>query len=716
MNKSIILCLISACFVFFTEASSQSLKVQDVRQTWRQDNGSIDSAVMTVKPVGAYFEYGLYLTLSAKGTSLTNVSDTLEIQYSFDLISNSMMIDSWLWVEDTIVKAMLIDKGQATQIYEGIVNRRKDPSILTKVSSTRYDFKIFPLAGSSSRKVKISWLQPAHWSVKNVSAQLPTNLLLGSRTPLKNFRIIALEDSKWSNPSLSIQGYTLNDVIDPFYGNGKEIILKQSSFSSMPFIQFTSPLQNGFFLQCFEDSKDEGYYQLVMLTKQAIDVSTQKKTLFILDYDISQTTLTKKEVLSELQTALLANYSAKDSFNILLSNGDAQPIFNQWVSASSTSINEAFAGINEDQLSPYSYLQLSLPNGLQFMKDHGNSANVIVISNSDGLGNYKLANPLIQEIASISNLSAQINCIDYSTTRRSYYQNSMSYYGNSYLYDYLTKWSGGFYLDANSPKTSLSIAISSIINSAEGSVQSLELYTTLEDGFCYGRFDKSFSQAQRDAGIVFQIGRYYGKLPIKVRATGFYHDKPFSKEVSFAVTPEIDSFLMTRRIWNGNYISSLETSSVTNEMIKEIIDVSRRNRVLSLYTAFLALEPWLMPKDNYYFYQPEKKEGGGINTSIENESFIFNSNTVQIKAFPNPFTSSIQLEFSELAPGVAVTGVEIYNSIGVLVKTFDGNVLYGKQLVWNGDDNNGTDVASGMYSVVVRTSKGSIRFNILLNR
>ncbi|MBI3260431.1 MAG: T9SS type A sorting domain-containing protein [Ignavibacteriae bacterium] len=723
--NTLVLFFITGLFLLFSGdlRAYNTLQVQDVKQTWRYSRGTIDSAVLTVKPAGAYFEYGLYLTFSSKGSTMTKSTDTLEIQYFFDLSPNAIMIDSWLWVEDTIVKAVLMDQGQAQQIYEGIVSRRRDPSILYKRSQTGYEFRIFPLVGSSSRTVKISWLEPASWSAKTVSALLDTPLLQVSLNPLTKLRVIALTDSKWTDPSISMSEYVFEDVDDPFYGKGKQVWLKNSAFPSLPSIRYSSPLQNGFYLQCYQDAPGEGYYQLIMLTKQAVDITTKKKTLFIVDYDASQSALSRKDILKELQNTILNAFAAKDSFNILLSNNTEQLVSKNWISATAENINATFAGIKDEQLAIFSYLQLSLPNAMKYLKRSSGKANIILISNSDGLGNYKVANPLIAEISIINDYIPQVNCIDFSNARRTYIQNSNYYYGNFYLYDYLVKWSGGNYLDANKTSVALSTSISNLLNSAEGKIQSLELYTTLDDGFCYGRYDQISTQAQKDAGIVFQVGRYYGKLPVVVRATGFYQDQPFNKEVRLDAVPEPDPLKMIRRIWNGNYISKLETGTVTNEVIKEIIDISRRNRVLSMYTAFLALEPWRMPKDDYLFYQPDDDDNNNdddddnISLVIDENITVSGKDVIRVTAYPNPFTSQLKIECSELASGVEITSVEIYNTLGSLVKTFSGDVFGGnKNFVWLGDDNSGMEVQSGMYIVVVKTTKGIVRFNVVLNR
>lgn len=132
--------------------SYNKLTVSDPRNSWNLQTGTIEEASLSVKPRGLYLEYGLYLTFSARGTNWYNSSDSLEIVLNFDLPANSMIIDSWLWIGDEISKAMILDKWTASSIYENIVKRRKDPSILTKMSDLQYELRIFPMAGNEKEK------------------------------------------------------------------------------------------------------------------------------------------------------------------------------------------------------------------------------------------------------------------------------------------------------------------------------------------------------------------------------------------------------------------------------------------------------------------------------------------------------------------------------------------------------------------------------------
>jgi len=49
--------------------------------------------------------------------------------------------------------------------------------------------------------------------------------------------------------------------------------------------------------------------------------------------------------------------------------------------------------------------------------------------------------------------------------------------------------------------------------------------------------------------------------------------------------------------WEG-ILKSLESQNKTNDIVAEIINISMNNRILSLYTAFLALEPNFIPDED----------------------------------------------------------------------------------------------------------------------
>ena len=77
--------------------------------------------------------------------------------------------------------------------------------------------------------------------------------------------------------------------------------------------------------------------------------------------------------------------------------------------------------------------------------------------------------------------------------------------------------------------------------------------------------------------------------------------------------------------------------------------------------------------------------------------------TPNLKVFPNPFSATIYI--SAQWQTAAQVDIEVYNTAGLLVKTLQsGKQLPGScKIPWNGIDNFGNNLPSGIYYVVLRT-------------
>ena len=160
-------------FLLIFSLSSANLFVQDPLQ-WSSQPGNIDSAIITVTPNSMFAHVDLELVYSASETSFASISPdaVLEVVTRFELPNDAIVIDSWLWIEEYISIAHLIDLNLATNIYESFVERAQDPSLLRFSSYGDYlDLNIYPMDGDSSRKVKLSFLVP----MKDVGSNLSIN-------------------------------------------------------------------------------------------------------------------------------------------------------------------------------------------------------------------------------------------------------------------------------------------------------------------------------------------------------------------------------------------------------------------------------------------------------------------------------------------------------------------------------------------------------------
>jgi flagellar hook assembly protein FlgD len=81
--------------------------------------------------------------------------------------------------------------------------------------------------------------------------------------------------------------------------------------------------------------------------------------------------------------------------------------------------------------------------------------------------------------------------------------------------------------------------------------------------------------------------------------------------------------------------------------------------------------------------------------------------------YPNPFNPTTNIEFS--IPRSATIQLNVYNILGELVKTLvNGDIVSGNyKVTWNGTNNHGTSVASGIYFYrLVAESQGAANYVI----
>ena len=682
--------------------STTKLAVQDPQQTWRYDTGSIEDAMLTVKPIGAFVEYSLTLSFSSRGTAMTGAGDTLEIQYFFDLPENAHIVDAWLWIEDTVMQARLLDKGQAILIYEGIVKRRRDPLILFKQSQTSYELRIFPMAGNNTRRARITWIEPVAWNESNVLTNLPLHLINCAKNKPGETIVMLYNDDVWKN--VKITDNPALTVIDDYwseFGTCKSVAVPNNALKKNWTLAFDNPAKNGVFVSAYEEKANEGFYNLIVQPSKALSFYTKKKILFLVDYDAAKSDFTRTEVIDNLKSAIAAYLTPNDSFNIIFSRNDAQPISTDWIPCEPDAVNIIFDNLPQNILSYYSMLPVLMNKGAEFVKNHNYECSIFLVSNSDAFGNNKLANPLIEDYTAAIGRYVQFNIADYSTKYRNIYtMNNRNYTGNEYLYSYLSVSSGGFYTDIMKFNNSFQNLMAQSFKLYDGQINSFELYPAATNGFCYGRYLLTGSNQSYSSLPIVQLGKWVGEMPFTITATGFYKNNAFSKIININDADIYWTSQRTKQTWTGTYIKTLELGTKTNDIVKEIISTSISNRVLSLYTAFLALEP-------------ERQQQQDENqTSVDEFS---DNDIISIKSYPNPFTDYITFSVTLSGQSAGIENVEIYDMTGIRVRTFTvSEISDTKELRWDGCDSFGTKLPDGMYIVRFRTSKGVVHIKVML--
>jgi Ca-activated chloride channel family protein len=681
------------------------LRVGDPRNSWQTYQGTIEQASLTVSPKGLFMEYGLYLTFSSNGTEWTNVKDTLEVTLNFSLPENAMITDSWLWFGEDTIKAVILDRWTASSIYESIVKRRRDPSILFKQSATQYQLRVFPMAGNETRKVKITYMVPVEWNKTNVATSLPIPILKTSLTLPDYFNVYTWETENWKNPViLGDESLLIQKEQDENYGECKMVAIPSSKFNENLKIAFDTPLKDGYYFSKYQTG-DEGYYQLAVSPSSFLNSTGNKKVAVLVDYDVSNTELKSEEILKIIKEEMQQNLNATDSFNLIFSNLDILRHSDNWVQATHENIQSAFHILN-NRLSEYSNLPALLANGVNFVKKNGNEGKILLVSNSSEYGDYKVANQLIDDILALMDKKIPIHITDYQTqNRRYFYIDQFQYISNSYFYSNLAKLTGGSYQNLID-KVNETELFNSAFKYLHGSINSFDFHTKLANGFCFSRYflNKDENVAYLNE-MILQVGKFKGTLPFEIDFSGEFNGEIFSERIEIADNMQLENDSVIQKMWAGTFIQSMEKNYSSNDIVAEIIDESIENRILSLYTSFLCLEDtsnWCLTCKEQQFRNDEL---------IDWETPVlvnapFNELSDSFSVYPNPFTNEVNIKI-QLIEDSEIQDLTIYDLKGSVVYKFDVNEIKSgsnKTIRWNGLNQNGSDIKPGIYILSYKTA------------
>lgn len=694
-------------FLLFTMFYSQAqhLSILDPQGWWRGGTGTIEETKITYEPHGLYMKMDWEITFSARGLYEFTESDTVEVEYFFRLPEGAMVIDSWLWFGDTILKADIIDRWSAREIYEEIVGRRKDPSILFKNSSIDYELRIFPMAAKESRKVKLTILLPTQWNVSNVSAAFPSeNLLASEHSP--DIEVFTKLSPEWTNPV--IKGEENMIPVDDIYDfvivgsdTTHQIFYREIELEYNQKFTVSSPLKEGPYISIYENN-NEHYYQLAFAPLQEMSIGEKQKILFLFDYNQENSGLSQTELLYSFRDNLFSFFNEADSFNILYHDLQLQKVSETWIPGDTLSIRNAMDSLGQEPFVSYSNIATLLAASIE-MAAAENDVKIILISNTDKLDDIPSSNQLLSDLMTLADPAVPVFIADFQNRSYSnYYVNGKRYRGNEYFYRNLAKLTGGDYSTAIDGNT-FSECLNNVYHSASESGM-IDIHTSLANGFCYGRHglnetDKLFSNLP-----YLEIGKFNGEFPFEIDISGEYADDIFSNSITIEKADAIASDSVIKQIWIGNEIQELEKSAnyASYSVINEIIEKSLANRILSRYTAFLALEPSMQDL---------------LNRNDDDEDNVLDvdeltTTPADIKIYPNPFTDQVNIEvaLSEELNRDEIK-LEIYDMFGKLIKTFDAGqfeMLSEINIEWDATNENGIRVPNGFYLFVCTTPDGRI--------
>jgi|APTNR8051073442_1049403.scaffolds.fasta_scaffold00845_11 Ca-activated chloride channel family protein len=681
-----------------------------------QQAGAIEEALITVSPHGLYMEVGLHLTLGSP--DFNPEGDSLEIEMKFNLPEGAILVDSWLWVEDEIIRAAILDRWTASTIYEGIVDRRQDPSILYRIEDGRYRLQIYPLLAEQTRKIKMTYLVPAQWSATEVAIPLPLDILGASATAIPNAKIRVRADSIWGAPRLKGLTGAAPDWAELATGVWETALPDGNTFT----LAVDAPLNEGVFVSTLPIEGPD-VYQMAILPEELFELEATggRKLLVVIEYQSgSSPSVSKGTVLGQIKQQLLATLTPDDAFNLLTgdywSGGAFSPRFFRpnWVSAHPDSITAAIQAFHD--FSTTTYLQDILPEGISFIQDQGSGGELLLFANSDQFSHFSTANPLLDALQTqMEEQLIPIHVCDFQSTGfDSHWIEGVLYRGNEYFYTNLTRISGGSFFNQLGCCHTFAENVQQIFALQSGLPGIIDIYTGLTNGFSFQRYNLGISSGLTNLKKpILQLGRLQGNGAFRIEANMERNGIFQSRQILLTEDLSTHSDTMIQEMWAGNHLKMLDLQANNNSAIQAAIQFSRAERVLGKYTAFLCLEP--------------SQGGDPCPTCVdEDEIILVDTETLPQEAlvwtaFPNPFSSQVRVDMKlpkGLNPGD--WSLNLFDARGRKIRQFQTPDIKGSgqdwQLTWDARDEGGLPVPSGVYFLVLSAPHGRYHLKLICVR
>lgn len=680
------------------------------------ESGRIEEATVSLEPKGVYTEVGLYLTISDDGLNWPQGMD-LEIVLDFNLPPGSIIHDSWLWMpdDDIIVKAEVYDISKAILTYEEIVDRNRDPSILYKKEDSNYQIRIYPLRGGESRKIKITYLCPTKWTSEAVSTWIPTDIFNTSNYPLEHIKIIAVEDEDWKNPRLEgAPDVTFSQGIDPVFGEVQYAYLPGNQLNLPIRFVVDAPFDNHNYYVSKLESPSDNFYQLVYLPPPLTSAPTPRNYLFAINNTVGNSLTSSEQLLSALYAEMKETLLPEDRFNIAYGAGSQiKFISDQWLEATAENLNQHLQPISP--MSAWSTKNL-LAESIQFATDNELQTDIVLLTNANDMDNWSVSDEAEEIVDLLENQPIVIHTIDYQTSNfevgYEWGETTDFESPNLDFYRLIGNYTHGNLMSIFQGDLNLWSMLDHMMSNLTLGEFSFDLHTKMDQGFTYSRHNINPYQNPDPNDPFLQVGKYSGDFPMEIEFSALTNNEFVYEEewINSSSVAQEDS--LTREMWMGNEIKFLEGNLSSSSGIQAIVDLSITERVLSKYTAFLALdlENGGDPCANCW------EVGNQIIINVDEKE---EENKYSISAAPNPFSESTIISI-DLKDGNTnqLQSISLYDAFGkrlsILTDAFSMTRPGHWEWAWNGTDQNNQQLATGVYFVVMQTDQEPINLKLVI--
>lgn len=701
-----IFCVLALLFVIVNtnlNAKVFSSTFRNPKDPYSNSYVKFDSSKIEITPHGIFTEISTEFWF--RPSTVKDENEVFEFVSEFMLDKDDFISDSYLWVGDSLVQAMIIDSNRFDLKYEKYKHIDfQDPSILSKeYLNGIYKLKIFPHIAKESRHAKYTYWTRNKFQAGFAVCKFKTAVMLND----KNENIPTIFKFYKNDFFTSLD----TSIVLEFVKNSKD---EKGEFQEFRCLNVTNDFDMEFkynldkpYFSKSQPIDNQQYYFALLDSKELSNNYTAQRINILIDFDPNRTNISAEKLIKELKTSILNSFASKDSINIMIGSKNTINVFDRWVPCNSDSINALIDDNFYKKLPVFSYLADLMSEGIKFNNKFSSNSSILLISSSEYAPSEISANELINNCKSaMDKQTYKISVIDFSNEHYSeYYIDFKHYYGNQYFNENISFNTKGEYFSIKN-NLELDYMLNTTFANLKGYLDDIAIYVDAKDGLTYTKTTERFTDLNTNQKLIYEFGRIEGNGPYEIKLSAILNSKAVVKKYTLNEN-EIISNNESSIFVNAKELSVLDNIYFKNtKETQDMINGSIKHRILTTNTVFLCVNPWMQGKS--ILTSPNATSSIKETINDENQELA-----IEINYGPNPIESFCNIDLQIQNENTHINSITIYDLMGNQVHdfAFEPSAKH-LQLEWNLDEQ--SKIAKGTYYLVINSNLGKKAIRLIV--
>ena len=522
---------------------------------------------------------------------LNSTDRDLEIEIFFPLPNGGIVQNFMMMVDGVEVPGELLEKDKAKSIYEGIVRRKRDPALMEYVGYGLFKTSVFPVPVGKERDITVRYTQVCDRKLDMINFSYPFGTQKFSSKPLRSVKFHARIQSSEEIKNI----YSPTDEILVKRGSDKtaDISYEKTYFTPENDFKMTYSLQSGqvgaTVLSYMPEAGKDGYFMLLASPSVAEDVinKTEKNVIFVLDRSGSMAGK-KIEQSKKALEFVLTNLNEGDNFNIVDYDDRVEMYKPEMQRNTAASYKEAINYVGGIRSGGGTNINDALVKSIAMFQDENRPNYILFLT--DGLASSGITNEMqiANNVVEANGIGARIFAFGVGNDV------------NARLLDRLTSNNGGV-TEYVKPHEDIEVAVADLYGNISSPVMT-DIQVSFSNTDVRSMYPDKLPDLFKGGQLVW-VGKYNkaGNNTITVTGKVGGKEQSFVFKVDLASSKDGDTFDYLEQIWAsrrvGHLIDQIDLNGRTDELVNELVSLSKEFGILTPYTAFLAREDVMLSDD-----------------------------------------------------------------------------------------------------------------------